>query len=101
MFRCHDSVSSKVNGQISQNSNFNFYLEEICGEPDRAKMSHGGNYSLSSFCSASYVVVKEEGTTQKYKLKLESALLSAHLPPTEVSFYANSVKFCVVQVCHF
>jgi len=64
-------------------------------------MSHGGNYSLSSFCSTSYVVVEEEGTMQKYKLKLESALLSALLPPTGVSFYANSVKFCVVQVYHF
>ena len=38
---------------------------------------------------------------QKYKLKLESALLSALLPPTGVSFYVNSVKFCVVQVYHF
>ena len=64
-------------------------------------MSHGGNYSLSSFCSTSYVVVKEEGTMQKYKLKLESALLSALPPPTGVSFYANSVKFCAVQVYHF
>ena len=63
-------------------------------------MSHGGNYSLSSFCSTSYVVVKEEGTMQKKQIETR-ALLSALLPPTGVSFYANSVKFCVVQVYHF
>ena len=43
----------------------------------------------------------EKETMQKYKLKLGSALLSALLPPTGVSFYAKSVKFCVVQVYHF
>ena len=64
-------------------------------------MSHDGTYSLSSFCSTSYVVTKENETMQKYKLELESALLSALLPPTGVSFYANSVKFSVVQAYHF
>ena len=32
------------------------------------------------------------------KLDAESALLSAFLLPTGVSFYANFVKFCVVQI---
>ena len=32
------------------------------------------------------------------KLNFESALLSALLPPTGVSFYVNLVKFCVVKL---
>ena len=89
VFVCLDWVWLKVNGQIFQNLNFNFHLEEICGAPDRPKMSHGGNYSLISFCSTSYVVVKEEKTMQEYKLKLESALLSALPACTGLIFNVN------------
>ena len=64
----------KVNGQIFQKLNFNFHLEEISGAPDRAKMSHGGNYSLISFCSTSHVVVREEETMQKIQIETQKCI---------------------------
>ena len=38
-----------------------------------------------------------EPETVEITLEVESALLSALLPPTGVNFYANLVKFCGVK----